>query len=374
MASIERRKGAVRVRWRDPDGQQRARPCPDLATARRVQREVEACVAEGRRWEPRDARPIPGLQEILTAYIRDKARVLAPGTAERYGRNLDIFLRWLRQREGAKSRLTTDLLTRSLLAEFYEYLAGQGRHGRARQDSTRRKIVEVVELAWEWAYNDDELGEGVPQPRSIEMRRQQGAPTIAPTWAEMDGVINAFPENSWQRRLAILLRFTGLRVSQVLGLKWGDIDMDRASLTVRGELGKSRQERRGRTIPISRHLVEILSGWGQREGFLILTSRTGIRERLARPRDMERAWKRSGARVAAYTGRPHHAFRKGFVSELRRAGADGDAVEVLVGHSLGLRGVYTDSDALPLRRAVDLIPPLPDAQPVLRMVFRKRVS
>lgn len=46
------------------------------------------------------------------------------------------------------------------------------------------------------------------------------------------------------------------------------------------------------------------------------------------------------------------------MSELRRAGADPDVVEVLVGHSLGLRGVYTDPDALPMREAVGLIPPL----------------
>jgi len=58
---------------------------------------------------------------------------------------------------------------------------------------------------------------------------------------------------------------------------------------------------------------------------------------------------------------PHHAYRKGFISELKRAGADPDAVEYLVGHSLGLRGVYTDPDALPLRDAVNRIPPLPAA-------------
>jgi integrase len=260
----------------------------------------------------------------------------------------------------------------SLLGEFYEYLAGHGRHGRARQDSTRRKIVDVVQLAWEWASNDDEFGEGVPPPRTIEMRRQQGAPTVAPTWEEMDSVINTFPEKAWQRRLAIMLRFTGLRVQQVMGLKWEDLDMTRATLVIRGELGKSRQERRGRTIPVSPHLVKIMSGWGRREGFIVITNGTGTRERAAQPRTMQTAWERSGARKMVHVGRPHHAFRKGFVSELRRAGADADAVEVLVGHSLGLRGVYTDADALPLRDAVALIPPLANAQSVIQIGSRRK--
>ncbi len=65
-----------------------------------------------------------------------------------------------------------------------------------------------------------------------------------------------------------------------------------------------------------------------------------------------------------WEGRPHHAFRKGLVSGLKRAGADTDAVEVLVGHSLGLRGVYTDPDAIPLRGAVELIPRLPGQEPL----------
>ena len=43
---------------------------------------------------------------------------------------------------------------------------------------------------------------------------------------------------------------------------------------------------------------------------------------------------------------------------LKRAGADADAVEFLVGHSLGLRGVYIDADALPLKAAIDRIPAL----------------
>jgi integrase len=301
------------------------------------------------------------------AYVRDKARVLAPGTAERYGRNLVIFLRWLKQREGGKRKLYPDILTRNLLAEFYEHLAIKGRHGRPRQDSTRRKIVEVVQLAWEWAYNDDELAEGVPSPRSIEMRRKEGAPTVAPTWTEMDAVIHAFPEGSWQRQLAIVLRFTGLRVQQALGLRWDDVDMDEATLTIRGELGKSRQERRGRIVPLSPHLMSILAGWGKREGYLIPTNRQARRERLARPRDLGRAWDRAGVRKGAWEGRPHHAFRKGFVSELRRAGADPDVVEVLVGHSLGLRGVYTDPDALPMREAVALIPPIQESRVVLRL-------
>ena len=154
------------------------------------------------------------------------------------------------------------------------------------------------------------------------------------------------------------MRFTGLRVHQAMHIDWRDIDLTNATLRVRPELGKTKQEMRGRVVPLSPHFVEILGGWGEREGYVVKSNRRGKRERIARPRDMDRAWTRGGARTEAWKGSPHHSFRDGFVSGLKKLGADDEAVEHLIGHSLRLRERYLDADALPLRHAVGLIPPL----------------
>ncbi len=61
---------------------------------------------------------------------------------------------------------------------------------------------------------------------------------------------------------------------------------------------------------------------------------------------------------AAFGGQSCHAFRKAFVSELRRAGAPDDAVEYLVGHSAGVRAHYLDADALGLRGVVGVVAPV----------------
>ncbi len=66
-------------------------------------------------------------------------------------------------------------------------------------------------------------------------------------------------------------------------------------------------------------------------------------------------------RTEVWSGRPHQAFRRGFVSGLKRAGADRDAVEHLVGHTLGSRGAYIDLDSLPLDEAIALVPPFDPA-------------
>ncbi|MFH1465066.1 MAG: site-specific integrase [Pseudomonadota bacterium] len=293
-------------------------------------------------------------------YAEECARVLRPNTAIRYARALDLFLRYLDGVHGKGAPLPPALLTRRLLADWHTALKHGGLHGQDRQDATRRKLVEVVQLAWAWLYDNDESGAEIPPSRKIRMAREPATPTVAPTWAEMDACIGAL--DGWQHDLAILLRFTGLRVQQAMYLTWDDLDLGARVLRVRGELGKSPQERRGRVVPVSPHLADALEGWPRaEEPWLVISNRYrgGDRERMARARDVGRAWARVGVRDEAWKGRPHHAFRKGFVSELRRAGADADAVEYLVGHSLGLRGIYTDPNALPLEQAVALIPPLP---------------
>jgi len=245
-----------------------------------------------------------------------------------------------------------------LLGEWFDDLAKNEDTGRERKLSTRRKAVEVVQLAWQWAWDEDEYGEYVPRPRTIKMPTQPNDPVVAPTWAEMDACVDA--AEGHLRQLALMLRFTGLRVQQVMGLLWDDVDLKKGVLRIRGELGKTRSERQGRLIPVSRHLIEIMATWGRREGWIVPSKRKkgGERERVARSREMVAAWKRADVSPDIWRGRPHHAFRKGFSSGLKRVGADDEAVEFLLGHSLGLRGVYNDPNALPLREAVDMIPAL----------------
>lgn len=50
-----------------------------------------------------------------------------------------------------------------------------------------------------------------------------------------------------------------------------------------------------------------------------------------------------------------------------RPGTNFPSSTSMVGHSLGLRGVYTDPDALPMREAVALIPPIQESRVVLRL-------
>jgi integrase len=169
----------------------------------------------------------------------------------------------------------------------------------------------------------------------------------------MDGAIEC--ANGWVRQLCFVLRCTGLRVQQALALRWNDLRLEEEvpCVQIRGELGKTAQERRGRWVPLAPVLVSEIAGWGVREGYLLPCSR---KSRAARARDAIRAWERAGVDAALWTKCAHHAFRAGFQSGLKRLGADTEAVEYLVGHSRGIREHYVSPDDLPLVEAVRMVP------------------
>lgn len=367
MASIHKRGGVWRVMWRDPDGKQRSRTCPNKATAEELLREVERVGALGHRWEPSGLRERAGFSAIAKAFLDDSERLHCGKTTLRYGQILGEYTRWLVKfghldRSGTLNATT---FTRSTLAAYHAYMLGPtGRHGHPRSPSTAAKHLRVVQLFWAWAWENDEgaaWAEQVPPPRRVRLPTAPATTTqLAPTWAQMDAAIAACDGNVPLRSLAVMLRFTGLRVDQVMRLRWDDVDLEDRLLRVRPELGKSPHERAGRVVPISGHLVAELRSWARTDAWIVPSSRQdgsrspGARER----RDMTRAWARAGVPKAART-QPHHSFRHGFCSELKRAKADVEAVEHLVGHKLpGQRPTYVDPRSLPLVEAVALIPAL----------------
>ena len=357
MATIRKRGRTWSVRWKD-GGRQRERSCPDLVTAKRLRSEIERAKALGDKWEPADLQAEPGLRELLAFYIQDRERVLVESSIKVIDKSVVLWTRWLETRHPRK-RLTPDAFSRASLAGFYDNL----RNERGSAVSTCRKRIQHVQQAWEWLYDSDEYGDWMPRPRKLEMPKAPRRVTVAPTWAEMDACIAT--ANGWQKKLAMVLRCTGLRVQQAMRLRCDDVDRDRLLLRVRPELGKTDHERTGRIVPITPLLLEERAKWGPWEGWFVPCNRKpGPREREARARDMVRAWERAGVRREVWAatgegshGRAHHAFRSGFISGLVHQGANPDAVEVLVGHALGgTRDPYTDPAALPLREAVNLIP------------------
>lgn len=359
MATIEKRGDAWRVRWRDPDGKERSRRCPTARSAKDLKIEVEETIARGRRWEPAAVVQVPALVSLIDAWLQDLARIgRAPRTIARAHAVAGPFLAWMRSWLG-RDALVSDLSRQAV--EDYDQL--HVRLGNGVQ--TRRVAVWAIAGPWRWGWEHPTWRPFVPPPSLPKMPKIPQARPKAATWDDLDAVVRAAteaaavrPSLEWSRRLVLLQRGLGWRVSQCLGLTWPDFDRRAGAMELRPELGKSAQERAGRTVPLPPWLASMISQWweddGQPgEGVIVGAEQSFVRASMV----VKKYWQASGADEALYRGRPDHAFRIGLVSQVRAAGVDADAIEVYVGHAIaGVRRHYVDPDKLPLVEVARAIP------------------
>ena len=372
MASIQERGSRFCVRWWSPDGHQRLRTCPTLRAAEELRQAVEYELALGRDWEPEGTRGAPDLPEVMRAFIYHRSLRLRSLTLTRYAENLDLFERFLRERRPSGA-LVVSLLSKPLLEDFYSWLsrAENGLHQKARGKDTARKIVEVVQLFWQWAEGSERWPEYIPRPRRIEMVRSRPRAVVAPSWAEMDAAVRA--TTGWHQHLAVFLRYTGLRVGESMLLERRDLDDSKGTITIRPEISKTGM---GRVIPVSSFLLEELRRWKPSGRYVIHAGRSRRdRGQQARAADMARAWATAGVREEAWL-QPSHAFRKGWKSGMLALGAHPDAVDFLQGHSLGRGGArdrYIDPwQALPLVAVAAMVPNIEAVSGGTRTTLRER--
>ena len=363
MAGIGKRAGKYLVRWYDLAGGRRVRTCPDHGTAKQLARDIEQALALGRDWQPEGPAGggAPSVEDLIVAFVEHESGRLGPTTVDGLAYRLQTFARFCVETR----RPTGAQFARLALQDYMAWLQREkGRNG-PRSYVTAIRYTAAVERLWAWAdeWQDEHPWKGsIPRARRISDRHKRPADVFRqhPTFDELKRCIRETEPGSWHRYLLGVLYYTGLRVNQAMGLYRADLDLEAKTLYVRPDLGKSRQERAGRVVPVAPGLLDLVRHLPATEGPHLLPC--GRHVRAPRDRDITRAWARSGVREKVWTGRPHHCFRAGFVSGLRQKGAALDAIEFLVGHQVTRTAhAYLDPDALPMREAVGLVPTLPSS-------------
>jgi integrase/recombinase XerC len=261
-------------------------------------------------------------RHTLRAYLSDVRQFLATtGASGLAAISASDVRHWLRALDGTTERTS---IARKLAAVrgFFRFLVSAGH---LRKDPT--------------------AGVGTPKTR----RR---LPTHL-SLDEMDRLLVAPPADglSGLRDRAVLevLYSSGLRVSELTGLDWPDVDGDAETLRV---LGKGRKQR---IVPIGKPALRALAiyadacaerGWPVRTGPVFRNLRGGRLTSRSVARLLERWVAASGATKAS-----PHALRHTFATHLLGGGADLRAIQELLGHaSLSTTQRYTHVD---LRRLMD---------------------
>jgi integrase len=398
----ERYPDGYRVRWRTLDGKAASWQCESKREAEGVRERIEDSHRAVRRgvpgaveFDPRaiaaataaapPAAPVKRatlLSQVAEDYVLELEATRERATAKKNASLLEHFLGWMEARHG--EGVTVAELTRAGLEAY--------RNSRIGVDAPGTIVGRFSTINTFWSYAAERCGEaespyvGVPNVKTIEVRRPVESEPVTPTWAEIDAVLAELEGDPW--RVSFVCRYTGLRVDQALSLRGEDFDLEAARLRVRPELGKTPAEKRGRTVPISRHLVAEMAGWGLRSGLLFaspkdptvplsyssvynaLAGRTAYKGKTRY--HVAGAWERAEAaglvRPAAWraigrgNAKPNHAFRGCLQTELTAAKPElWEAIDWLVGHKIaGVRGAYVASRAFEgvCRELVELIPPV----------------
>lgn len=129
-----------------------------------------------------------------------------------------------------------------------------------------------------------------------------------PTPDEIKQIINSMPNK--RRPLLLTAIFTGLRSSELRGLRWSDVDLKGGEIHVRqradryNKIGNPKSEAGGRTIPIGPTVINTLREWKlacpKGEHDLVFPTSTGQIEHHANIlRDLEPIMMAAGLRVTA---------------------------------------------------------------------------
>lgn len=151
-----------------------------------------------------------------------------------------------------------------------------------------------------------------------------------------------------------LLYGTGIRLSELIGLKTADVDLYNKTILVLGKRNKHR------IVPLTQPLFELIQQYtqcketefgGKADPSVLIVSDKGV---AAYPVLIQRIVKRHLALVTTLEKKSPHVLRHTFATHLLNRGADLNAIKDLLGHSsLAATQIYTHTSLEQLKKTYD---------------------
>ncbi len=287
------------------------------------------------------------MQELIARYLShiEHERGLSPHTVRAYRGDLDRFLEFLSRDFLACPASEVNPEDVDVLA-VRSFLASLTRAGLSKK--TQGRILAAVRSLFRFACREGRLANN-PAER---VRAPKQAKTL-PRHLRPGEIENLLESADGKEALALrdraileLLYAAGLRVSELVGLDWQEVDLDSRTVRVLGKGGKERM------VPFGKPAAEALRAWfaawegvrGMAAGVdepVFLNHQGG---RLS-ARSVRRVLDRYVDRVALASGVHPHTLRHTFATHLLEGGADLRSIQELLGHSsLSTTQKYTHVD------------------------------
>jgi integrase/recombinase XerD len=258
---------------------------------------------------------------------------LSRNTLAAYRRDLALYQQWLAQR-GGKLHATTE-------ADLHGYFAA--RHSVTKATSANRRLT-VFKRYFRWALRE-RLIDADPTLRLQSAKQPLRVPKTL-TEAQVEALLEApdtgTPLGLRDRTMLEVLYASGLRVSELVGLKTFNVGMNEGVVRVLGKGSKERLVPFGQVARdwIERYLAEaravILAGQ-QTDDFFVTARGSGM------TRAMFWVLIKKHAQAAGITAPlSPHTLRHAFATHLLNHGADLRAVQMLLGHAdISTTTIYT---------------------------------
>ena len=288
------------------------------------------------------------MSEVLAApmqryldYLRIEKRY-SPATVFHYGRDLDALNR---HAEGAKLARWQDLGSEQVRG----FVAREHRRGLA--PKSLQRLLSAWRSFFRYLARDGALklnpADGVRAPKAPRKLPQVLDADETAALVEIPTESELGPRD---RAMLELFYSSGLRLSELTGLCWGDLDMDDGSARVLGKGSKTR------IVPVGRHAREALAELRAADPAALATTPVfrgrhgralgggGVRARL-------KYWARhQGVIKRVYP----HLLRHSCASHLLESSGDLRAVQEMLGHAdIGTTQIYTHLDFQYLARVYD---------------------
>ena len=271
-------------------------------------------------------------------------RRMSPNTLDGYRRDLLALEAWA----GAQARALETLDGEDIRA----FVAAEHRRGLSPKSLQRR--LSAVRSCYRWLLKQGRVAANpaaaVRAPKAPRKLPQVLDPDEAKALVEVPTDV---PLGLRDRALLELFYSSGLRLSELCGLRWGDLDLEGGLVTV---LGKGSKQR---TVPVGSHACKALREWraaqaGADNKAPVFPGRNGP----ITPRAVQLRLRQLAQRQGLFKREHPHLLPHSYASHVLESSGDLRGVQELLGHAdIATTQIYTHLDYQHLAKVYDAAHP-----------------